>query len=184
MARYVAFLRGVNVGGHKSVRMEELRRRFTSLGFGEVTTFKASGNAVFDSTGESRSAVVRKLESELARLMGGEIRVVLRSMTEQRELADRDPFRGREIGPATRYVTFLAEKPRKGCVLPARTANGGVEVLGTHGLDVFTLARRVDGRPGFPNKFIEETLGVPATTRNWATVTGVWSIQKPSTYAL
>jgi uncharacterized protein (DUF1697 family) len=178
MARYVAYLRGVNVGGHKSLKMEDLRRRFTSLGLGGVTTFKASGNVIFDSTGESRAGLVGKMETELARLMGSEVRVVLRAVEDEMELARHDPFLGREMTGAKPYVTFLAEKPAAGRRLPPRWANGGVELLGTRGLDVFTLGRTVDGRPGFPNRFIEETLGVSATTRNWATITGILEAER------
>ena len=54
MARFVAFLRAINVDGSRAVRMETLRRIFESFGFAKVDTFLASGNVVFESTPQGR----------------------------------------------------------------------------------------------------------------------------------
>lgn len=48
---YVAFLRGINVGGHAVIRMSELQRAFEGLGFENVRTVLASGNVIFDPPG-------------------------------------------------------------------------------------------------------------------------------------
>lgn len=57
MARFVAFLRAINVGGSRAVRMETLRRIFESFGFAKVDTFLASGNVVFESTRKADSTL-------------------------------------------------------------------------------------------------------------------------------
>jgi uncharacterized protein (DUF1697 family) len=49
MLRLVAFLRGINVGG-RSVKKEKLKEAFTSLGFQNVSTYKQSGNIIFETT--------------------------------------------------------------------------------------------------------------------------------------
>ena len=64
MARYVAFLGGINVGGHR-VTMDRLRAEFEALGFTDVRTFIASGNVLFEATG-SRASLEPKIEARLA----------------------------------------------------------------------------------------------------------------------
>ena len=48
MSKFVAFLRAINVGGGRTVKMQSLRQVFESIGFSKVTTFIASGNGVFE----------------------------------------------------------------------------------------------------------------------------------------
>ena len=45
---YIALLRGINVGGHKIIKMEQLRKAFEGLGFENVATYVQSGNVVFN----------------------------------------------------------------------------------------------------------------------------------------
>jgi len=54
MTRYVAFLRGINLGKRR-VKMEQLRRHFEGFGLENVATFIASGNVVFDSPRQDRA---------------------------------------------------------------------------------------------------------------------------------
>lgn len=63
MPRYVAFLRAINLGGARMVKMDFLRQLFESLGFDEVETFIASGNVVFSTKRQSSSQPLeRKIE--------------------------------------------------------------------------------------------------------------------------
>ncbi|MGH8103125.1 MAG: DUF1697 domain-containing protein, partial [bacterium] len=56
-SKYVAFLRGINVGGHKPVRMEDLRKALGSLGFKNVRTILASGNVIFHTSWQPADAL-------------------------------------------------------------------------------------------------------------------------------
>ena len=68
------------------------------------------------------------------------------------------------------YVTFLSEEPSKKIRPPLNSPDMDVEVIFMTNREAFSLARRKNGRFGFPNKFIETRLGVSATTRSWTTV--------------
>src|SRR4030095_6499248 len=114
MTTYVAFIRGINVGGNKLVKMEDLRKMFSALGFENVSSYKAAGNIIFDAPGSAK-AVNKKIDDGMHKLMGKETRVLLRTMDELKEMVKSDPFGGIKITPATRlYVTFLLEKPKSG----------------------------------------------------------------------
>jgi len=60
LAKYIAFLRAINVGGH-TVKMDHLRSLFEALGFSNVETFIASGNVIFESKSKSTRALERRL---------------------------------------------------------------------------------------------------------------------------
>ncbi len=72
MSRCIAFLRAINVGGH-TVKMDDLRRLFESLGFTRGETFIASGNVVFETTSKNTTALERKIEKKLRDALGYEV---------------------------------------------------------------------------------------------------------------
>ena len=174
MTRYVAFLRGINVGGHKIVRMEDLRRRFEALGFGNVSTYKASGNVRFESGDSDGKAIRTRTQRELRSIFGDEVEVLLRSVAELEGVVRLAPFRRPPHPSAVPFVTFVAKAIAAPSRLPLRSPRADIEVFRVRGRDVFSWSLPgADQRFGFPNLFVEKLFGQPATTRNWSTVTGV-----------
>ena len=86
MDRYVAFLRGMNLGGRR-IKNEELRAEFEALGFAEVACFRASGNVVFTAAGGSEAAIRKKAEAGLGEGLGYEVVIFLRSVAEEGKIA-------------------------------------------------------------------------------------------------
>lgn len=114
MARYVAFLRGMNLGGRR-ITNEELRRHFEEMGFAEVATFRASGNVIFSfSGGEAESRLVERVETELDGRLGYDVPVFLRSVEEVAAIAAREPFDPKLVAESKGklQVSLLIEKPK------------------------------------------------------------------------
>lgn len=63
--RYIALLRGINVGGNNKVSMGELKQAFESLGFTNVSTYINSGNVIFDSRETNEVKLVRMCEDSI-----------------------------------------------------------------------------------------------------------------------
>jgi uncharacterized protein (DUF1697 family) len=80
--RYVALLRGINVGGHGKVEMSRLKACFDSLGFKDVSTFTNLGNVLFEATVRDRAQRVKKIENAIERETGFRVAVVLRTGAE------------------------------------------------------------------------------------------------------
>jgi uncharacterized protein (DUF1697 family) len=122
MARYVALLRGINVGGKNLIPMPALKAAFEEHGFEDVRTYIQSGNVVF-STGTSKQA---ELTRRIERMVRGtfdhyEASVVLRSRTQMRAIVERAP-KGYGSQPARyRYDVLFLKGP-----LTARTVVGSV----------------------------------------------------------
>ena len=95
MERYVAFLRGMNLGGRR-ITNDELRAAFEELALSDVATFRASGNVIFDTDEGDEAAVARKVESGLGEALGYEVPVFLRSCAEVAAIAARQPFEARQ----------------------------------------------------------------------------------------
>jgi uncharacterized protein (DUF1697 family) len=90
MSGYAAFLRGMNVGGHR-ISNSELRAHFEELGFSEVHTFRASGNVIFAGAPEPVT-VSAHIEKELQAALGYEVPVFLRTAGEVGKIAAHRPF--------------------------------------------------------------------------------------------
>lgn len=108
MARYVALLRAINVGGTGKLPMAVLRSMCVAAGFTDVQTYIASGNVVFTSTGRATS-VKAKLEARLRNNAGKPIGVVVRTDEEMADILKVNPFQTTERN--TTYVVFLDEAP-------------------------------------------------------------------------
>jgi uncharacterized protein (DUF1697 family) len=168
--QYVAFLRGINVGGHGVIKMAEIKRIFESLKFKNVKTILASGNVLFESTASDPSALTLKVEKRFSEVLGREIGIVLRTFEHLQELAASEPFKSVKVTPDTRlYVTFLREQPVKGTKI--KTTDAGFRILRTTDTEIFcVLTLAGGGQTVDAMNVIEKEYGKQVTTRNWNTI--------------
>lgn len=96
MPRYVAFLRGINVGGHR-VTMDRLRGVFEALRLSRVSTFIASGNVVFDTRAADRAALERRIEARLEDALGYAVPAFVRTPAEIAAVVAFRPFAAAEL---------------------------------------------------------------------------------------
>lgn len=106
MPRHIALLRGINVGGHR-VKMDRLRELFVQLGFGDVSTFIASGNVVFTDDSDDTDALEVRIQEYLADELGYGVETFIRSPEQLAEVVRFQPP-GHADGRSL-YVVFLKE---------------------------------------------------------------------------
>ena len=177
--RYVALIRAINVPGHQTLRMDDVRATFAAGGCANVRTCLQSGNVIFDVARSSRAAVHQRVCRLFSDRFGADPEFVLRAASEIERLADSDPFEGiAAAGPRVKlYVAFLLRKPRTAPSLPIQSVKEALTAVSIEDGHVFLVSRlKPTGFFGFPNNFIEDALGVPATTRNWSTVMKIASL--------
>jgi len=172
MTRYVALLRGINVGGRRLIKMDELVRICSGAGLRNVRTFIASGNVIFESASANKAALTRKIEKALNQELGYEVTVILRTLSELEALVRRNPFQGRPSGKnVMQFVVFLGDEPKNIITIPLISTTEKFEVFAVIDGAAFILSRRKKtGWFGFPNNFVEKQFGVAGTTRNWSTI--------------
>jgi uncharacterized protein (DUF1697 family) len=169
--RYIAFIRGINVGGKNIIRMEDLSALFHRIGFTGVTTYIQSGNVLFDSEATLARQIEDQIENHLKEKLIGEIPVIVRSVKAIENLIGQDPFRNYKDDPELKlYVCFLKYRPEKIPPLPLISLKDGLEIIQINDLYTFVVSRKVKKMYGFPNNLVEKKLNVPATTRNWNTI--------------
>ena len=164
-------MRGINVGGNKLIKMEELRRVIESSGFANLRTFIASGNVIFDSAETDASVLAKKIERKLLKAFGHEIAVVVIALPALASMVRRNPFKPEDrAGEAMLCVVFFTADPPK-LKLPIKSLTDNLNVFAVRNRAALVVCRRKkNGWFGFPNNFVEKQFGVAATTRQWRTV--------------
>lgn len=170
MPRYIALLRGINVGGNKKVPMAQLRELMEGLGYTDVATLLQSGNAVFTSKEKSAAKVGKQLEAAIAKEFGFEVSVLIRTRDELAAAIQANPLSGAEDDPSHFLVTFLSDVPdpkKLAAIEPTAYLPDEFRVVGREiyarfpeGIRDSKLATVLGG----------PRLGVTPTARNWNTV--------------
>jgi len=173
MTRYVAFLRGVNVGGHTMVKTADICRMLTSLGFGNVKGYRQSGNIIFDTDEADPDKIVSLIQQVIDELIGKRIEVFLRTMSYVREMVKLDPFGDVGPGDVKLYVTFFHREPLCVPALPITSPEGDAEIILVRGREACGVAYPKDGRYGASYGKIVEKIGTPVSSRDWNTIKGI-----------
>ena len=170
MPRFIAFLRAINVGGH-TVKMDELRRVFESLGFTNVETFIASGNVVFETRSKNAAALERKIEDGLRGALGYEVATFLRTEAELAGVAGHKPFPQSELDAAAALnVAFLKDAPGEESERKLMALRTAADDFHVRGREVYWLCRVRQSDSKFSNATLERALGQAATLRGANTV--------------
>jgi len=164
VARLVAFLRGINVGGHV-VTKEELQKTFKGLGFEEVTTYRQSGNVIFEAGRVKPDWVRVRIETALRRELGYDVAVFIRTFEDLVKAVESAPKLPGKEGTSL-LVTMLQSSPAKFPLpLPTTIPKSTAQIVSASGTEVFSLTHG-GGEGALPNPFLEAKLKVKATTRN------------------
>jgi uncharacterized protein (DUF1697 family) len=166
MTRYVALLRGINVGGKSKVRMADLRALAESLGYRDVATYIASGNVIL--TGDQgAAAIAAALERGIEAELGLQIRVIVRSAEELAECIEADPFPGAAGNRA--FVGFLDAEPERAALDRLAAVESGPDQFRVSGRTLYLHCPDGIGRSKLAERVVAG-LGVAVTTRNMTTV--------------
>jgi uncharacterized protein (DUF1697 family) len=172
--RYVALLRGINVGGHKLISKDTLVKSFTAAGLQDVRTYIQSGNVLFNSPSTNRKQLVTKIQKALLEATGHEVTIMLRTSAEIEALVAADPFGNRKSETdANIYVAFLSDKPDAAASRTLSKRQTERDLVEIRELETVHLVFKKPGErmPKSVMDFIGKDLGVDATVRNWNTVT-------------
>jgi uncharacterized protein (DUF1697 family) len=168
----VVFLRGVNVGGHKSFRPSALAAELADF---DVVNVGAAGTFVV------RKPISQvKLRDELTRRMPIQAELMICRAIAVLGLVADEPFSDEDANSdVTRYVSVLSKRPKSLPPFPIHRPDDDawqVKVIGMHGLFALSLHRRQGRTLVYPNEVVEKHFGVSATTRNWNTIASICDI--------
>ena len=165
--RFVALLRGINVGRAHQLGMPRLTELLTGRGYGNVRTHLRSGNVVLDSD-LSEAELAADLSGAIQQEFGFDVPVVVRTGTEIAAVVAGDPFATVATDPARYLVTFLPEPPAAAAVDALPPADSGEYLVRGRELYLW-LPDGIANTPLAGWKW-DRLLGVAGTGRNWNTV--------------
>lgn len=169
--RYVAFLRGMNLGNRR-IKNEDLRRHFEAMGFEEVATFRASGNVIFSTAKrEAEAKLATRVEAELDARLGYDVPVFLRGAVELVAVAEREPFdvKAVEKSKGKLQVSFLKKKPTAAARRKALALASDEDLLAIEGRELYWLPSGGISESDLDLKAIDAALGA-GTMRTMGTV--------------
>jgi len=174
MPTYVTLLRGINLAGHKRMKMERVRAMFAALGHEQVKTYLQSGNVVFRSPEKSAAKLSEKIEKQIVSEFRFEVPVLTLSAKELSDVAANNPFlRERGIDTTKLHVTLLSAESAPAAVKKLETIGAGADQFRLYGRQIYLYCPNGYGRTKLSNNVLEKALSVRATTRNWQTVTAL-----------
>ena len=170
MTTYISILRGINVSGHKLIKMDTLRKSYENLGFHNVTTYVQSGNVIFTSKNAKHEELAQAITQQIEKDFGFDVPVIVLSVDKLKQIIDNNPFVKDNIKDKTfLHVTFLSSKPDKFDfnAIEEKKLNG--EEISIADNAVYLYCPNGYGKSKLSNSFLETKLKVGATTRNWKT---------------
>ncbi|HXC07144.1 MAG TPA: DUF1697 domain-containing protein [Bacteroidia bacterium] len=168
---FVAFLRGINVGGNSIIKMEDLKKLFAKLGFSNLKTILASGNVVFDASEKSTDAITALISAAMEKKMGRKISIMVRALDDLRNMEAAQPFKAFNPGPKAKlFITFVPDFKKTWNTVKPEVQKGYSIIRITDGMVVSMVPE--DSPMGSLDlmEAIESRFGKQVTTRTWNTV--------------
>jgi uncharacterized protein (DUF1697 family) len=176
MPIYISMLRGINIGPHKRIKMDDLRKSFEALGFEQAQTYIQSGNVVFKTKKTPTSILSKRIEERIVTDFGFSVSVISRSGDEIAKTIDCNPFlndRGsanENIDPGKLHVMFLSDVPAPSALKKLSELIEAPDQCRSVDREIyFYLPNGVSGSI-LMKKPADRILAVVTTMRNWRTV--------------
>ena len=167
MPRYVALIRGVNLGGH-NVKMDRLKKLFEELGFKKVETFIASGNVIFETASKSAGALEKKITAHLEQALGFPAMTFLRTDRELAEVLEHEALE--YFGTHAVNIAFLPAAPSKESQAKLMSYRSKLDDFHVNGREAYWVCKTHMSDSPFFRVGIEKALGTRATVRNATTI--------------
>ncbi|HTT22729.1 MAG TPA: DUF1697 domain-containing protein [Candidatus Sulfotelmatobacter sp.] len=177
MAVLISMLRGVNLGPHNRIKMDELRALYESLKFEDPRSYVQSGNIIFRTREKNGPQLVKKIKNAIEKKFGCSPDIILRTTEEIRKSIAANPFPERtKAEPGKVLVTFLAAEPPRDARVNLEKFKQLPEELHLKGRELYIYFPNGAGRSKLPWSAVEKLLNVTGTARNWNSVQAILAI--------
>ncbi|MDF2447995.1 MAG: hypothetical protein K0R26_499 [Bacteroidota bacterium] len=177
METYIAILRGINVSGHKLIKMDHLITLCVGLGFENTKTYIQSGNIIFQFKKSKNKAIEKLLENALRSEYDFDVPVIIKTQQEMQTVFENNPFlKKRNEDPTKLHATFLNDIPEKSEVDTLQKVKYPPDEFIVDENCIYLFCPNGYGNTKLNNTFLENKLKVSATTRNWKTITSLVKI--------
>lgn len=168
-------LRGINVGGHRMIKMDELKTLYENLQFTNVKTYIQSGNVIFQSSEDNCKQLADLICAEIKQTFGFDVPVIVKNIEEFEDIYDHNPFLEQNKDLQKLHTIFLSDVPSES-VINRITIKSGEDLFVVYKTAIYLFCPNGYGKTKLTNTFFENNLKIVATTRGWATVSQLYNI--------
>lgn len=171
--KYIALLRGINVGGKRKLLMADLKALFSRLGFSNTITYIQSGNVIFESEkGENNIELAKKIKTAIQEHFALDVPVMVRKANEWKLIVSDNPFlNDKSIGIERLHMTLLDGIPEQTQIAELKQIVLDSEQFEVIGQEVFLCCKdKFSSKSKMTNTLFEKKFKCKSTSRNWKTV--------------
>ena len=168
MKNWISILRGINVGGKRIIKMDDLKLLYSRLGFADIDTFIQSGNITFSSDIIDSLEIKKIIEKGILNEFGFDVMTIVFEKDYLRNIIENNPFKNEDA--KMQYFSFLDDVPLKELLekFDDDFATSNEIAIGEN--IVYVFSENGYSKTKFNNNFIERRLKVNSTTRNFNTL--------------
>jgi uncharacterized protein (DUF1697 family) len=171
MKTYIALLRGINVSGHKIIKMELLRKVLQELNFQNISTYIQSGNILFQSDITDKGKLEHQIAGIIVKHFGFDVPITVVTPDELKKIVKDNPYNDQKIeDPAQPYVAFLSEAPTPHALSILKATDFKNDTFVNIDKALYLFYAESASNTKLSNAIIETKLKVKATSRNWKTI--------------
>lgn len=180
---YIALLRGINVSGHKLIKMSDLKILFENCGFNYVTTYIQSGNVVFSSAITNKKEIKSIIEKAIQSTFSFDVSTLILESQELETIKNNNIFLNKHpLALKSIYFTFFDEKPNQELVNELNQLHQETEFFSIAENVIHCFYPNGYGNSKWNNVFFEKKLKVNCTTRNYNTVNKLIEVANKKKY--
>jgi uncharacterized protein (DUF1697 family) len=170
MKTYISLLRGINISGHKLIKMDALKTMYESLGFEKVRTYVQSGNVIFSAAKSNPEDLENAISAQIKEVFGFDVRVFVTDAHTLKSIIENNPFaKDPQKDAAFFHISFLSRSPEAFSMEAILSKKLPHEEIIITPNAIYLYCPKGYGETKLSTNFLEKVLNVSATTRNWRT---------------
>ncbi len=180
-SRYVALLRGINVGGNNILPMAKLAALFEKAGCAEIQTYIQSGNVVFSADAKCAQTICDLISNAIKKGFGFQPTVVLRTAGQMANVVASNPFLKSAVDTSALHVGFLSDSPTPSAIAALDANRSAGDFFAIKGREIYLNLASGMGKTKLTNVYFDSVLKSVSTFRNWRTVQKLAELSAQST---
>lgn len=168
MTGYIALLRGINVSGHKMIKMDKLKEVLKEINLSNISTYIQSGNVLFTSEEASSKKLEKDISNCIFKHFGHDVPVLIVTLEDLKEAIKNIPYKTDE-NDAQPYMLFFSGLPSPESIRELEAKNFGEDKFKVINKVMYIMYENI-AKTRLTNVLIEKKLAVTATARNQKTI--------------